>query len=289
MATNLMSIALDTTDKSNNGALHFLTSVKYSASLMKALNNMTFLYDANWNPAIYGNATLPLSFYFVKKHTELSSSEVSKKKVLLYNTLAESKNPTTAVGGLVNVVADNIVINPKTYKLDILVPFHTDAALDQYQFDIGVTNSVASFIKDGTSTGFTSLTTSGIAILRAIFNAICGTTINISSLANMVLNQNDYNKESLDAMWKNRCILKMKMWNGWKFKYVTIVNLELTKSGEYEGFYEGSMTVQEMPLMTAHPKAAGASAYVKKSGLLDRSLIMNIIKPLTDKEEQNEN
>jgi hypothetical protein len=71
-------------------------------------------------------------------------------------------------------------------------------------------------------------------------------------------------------MREGRGILKMKMWNGWKFKYVMLKNVDLTKSGEYDGFYEGSITVQETPIINVYQKDQISSVERKGKSFLEK-------------------
>ena len=64
----------------------------------------------------------------------------------------------------------------------------------------------------------------------------------------------------------------MKMWNGWKFKYVMLKNVDLTKSGEYDGFYEGSITVQETPIINVYQKDQISSLERKGKSLLEKTM-----------------
>ena len=62
----------------------------------------------------------------------------------------------------------------------------------------------------------------------------------------------------------------MKMWNGWKFKYVMLKSVSLTKSGEYDGFYEGSITVQETPIVNVYQKDQISSVERKGKSFLEK-------------------
>ena len=62
----------------------------------------------------------------------------------------------------------------------------------------------------------------------------------------------------------------MKMWNGWKFKYVMLKSVSLTKSGEYDGFYEGSITVQETPIINVYQKDQISSVERKGKSFLEK-------------------
>ena len=103
---------------SNKNPITFITAVKYSASLVKILNNITFLYDPNWEYE-EGNPTYPLAFFYIKNLTEVMSSDISTKPMLFYNSASDSENGSKT--GVLNVVADNVVIKPKVYKLELIV------------------------------------------------------------------------------------------------------------------------------------------------------------------------
>lgn len=85
-----------------------VTGVKYTASLVKTFNNMTFLYDPNWE-YVQGEPSYPIAFFFVKSMTEQMSSDISQKPMLFYNTASDGTDATQ--GGLLNIIADNIIIN----------------------------------------------------------------------------------------------------------------------------------------------------------------------------------
>lgn len=236
--------------------LRFVTSVKFTANVARMVNNITFLQDPNWEMTANDSTTLPLSFFFVKKWSEELTSEVNQKPMLFYNSNADNKDATR--GSLLDIVADNVVVKPKTYKMEVLVPFTPDACLNQYQLDNDAIMGAFSFAtqgKDGelmNQLGFSiynRVVSNTVGILRLILSAL-GVDLNFSSVSSALLEQDDINKRSLEAMRDNRGVVKLKMWNGWKFKYLIITSLDLSKSGEIEGFYEGTITLQELPVIT---------------------------------------
>jgi hypothetical protein len=236
--------------------LRFVTSIKYTANVARMVNNVTFLQDPNWEMTANDSTTLPLAFFFVKKWTEEYTSEVNQKPMLFYNSNADNKDATK--GTLLDIVADNVVVKPKTYKMDVLVPFTPDACLNQYQMDNDTLMSTVSFATQGKEgelidkfgfSVYNRVVSNSIGIMRLIFSAL-GVDLNFASISSALLEQDDINKRSLEAMRDNRGVVKLKMWNGWKFKYLIITSLDLSKSGEIEGFYEGTITMQELPVIT---------------------------------------
>lgn len=241
-------------DKENGSPLTFITGLKYDTNVVKALNNLTFLYDPNWEYESQ-NPTYPIAFFYVKKQTEDMASETSQKPMLFYNTEGDDTDGVKA--GLMNIVADNIIIKPKVYKLDVLVPMNMDTFFSGGYFNINnVVNTNAFMFSSGANQGNKQLSSvmniasKTMGILRTLFTALYGTEISASSIFTMLCQQQDYNKNSIEYMWRNRRILKLKMWTGWQFKYLVIQNFEVTKDGENGSFFEGTLTCQEMPIIT---------------------------------------
>ena len=252
-----------------------ITGLRYKTSLVKVFNNLTFLYDPNWEYQ-QGEPTYPIAFFYVKSMTEQMSSNVSQKPMLFYNTAGDSNDSTK--GGLMNIVADNIVLQPKVYKLDIIVPAN-GSTLKNSSFSFDAITSVNGFLfSNGEFKGSTGLDISSrivnisLGILETLFKGLYGTSVSASSICNMLLQQQDYNKASIEHMWSNRRILKLKLWNGWKFKYLSIKDFDVTKTGENGDFYEGTLTCQEVPILTFRKQSESASltALSKLSGALGK-------------------
>ena len=239
-----------------------VTGLRYNTSLVKIFNNLTFLYDPNWEYQ-QGEPTYPIAFFYVKSMTEQMSSDVSQKPMLFYNTAGDSNDSTK--GGLMNIVADNVVLKPKVYKLDIIIPANGSTLKNSsFSFD-AITNVNGFLFSNGEFMGSTGLNLASrivnisLGVLETLFKGLYGTSVSASSICNMLLQQQDYNKASIEYMWSNRRILKLKLWNGWKFKYLIIKDFDVTKTGENGDFYEGSLTCQEVPILTFRSQAESAS------------------------------
>ena len=239
-----------------------ITGLRYNTSLVKIFNNLTFLYDPNWEYQ-QGEPTYPIAFFYVKSTTEQMSSDVSQKPMLFYNTAGDSNDSTK--GGLMNIVADNVVLKPKVYKLDIIIPANgTTLKNSSFSFD-DITNVNGFLFSNGefkASSGLnlaSRIVNISLGVLETLFKGLYGTSVSASSICNMLLQQQDYNKASIEYMWSNRRILKLKLWNGWKFKYLIIKDFDVTKTGENGDFYEGTLTCQEVPILTFRSQAESAS------------------------------
>ena len=239
-----------------------VTGLRYNTSLVKIFNNLTFLYDPNWEYQ-QGEPTYPIAFFYVKSMTEQMSSDVSQKPMLFYNTAGDSNDSTK--GGLMNIVADNVVLKPKVYKLDIIIPANGSTLKNSsFSFD-AITNVNGLLFSNGEFMGSSGLNLASrivnisLGVLETLFKGLYGTSVSASTICNMLLQQQDYNKASIEYMWSNRRILKLKLWNGWKFKYLIIKDFDVTKTGENGDFYEGSLTCQEVPILTFRSQAESAS------------------------------
>ena len=239
-----------------------ITGLRYNTSLVKVFNNLTFLYDPNWEYQ-QGEPTYPIAFFYVKSMTEQMSSDVSQKPMLFYNTAGDSNDSTK--GGLMNIVADNVVLKPKVYKLDIIIPANGSTLKNSsFSFD-AITNVNGFLFSNGefkSSSGLdiaSRIVNISLGVLETLFKGLYGTSVSASSICNMLLQQQDYNKASIEYMWSNRRILKLKLWNGWKFKYLIIKDFDVTKIGENGDFYEGTLTCQEVPILTFRKQSESAS------------------------------
>ena len=266
-----------------------ITGLRYNTSLIKVFNNLTFLYDPNWEYQ-QGEPTYPIAFFYVKSMTEQMSSDVSQKPMLFYNTAGDSNDSTK--GGLMNIVADNVVLKPKVYKLDIIIPADGSTLKNSsFSFD-AITNVNGFLFSNGefrASTGLdiaSRIVNISLGVLETLFKGLYGTSVSASSICNMLLQQQDYNKASIEYMWSNRRILKLKLWNGWKFKYLIIKDFDVTKIGENGDFYEGTLTCQEVPILTFRSQAESASLTAlskisKALGKLQKTATDTFIKAMT--------
>lgn len=266
-----------------------ITGLRYNTSLVKVFNNLTFLYDPNWEYQ-QGEPTYPIAFFYVKSMTEQMSSDVSQKPMLFYNTAGDSNDSTK--GGLMNIVADNVVLKPKVYKLDIIIPANGSTLKNSsFSFD-AITNVNGFLFSNGefkASTGLdiaSRIVNISLGVLETLFKGLYGTSVSASSICNMLLQQQDYNKASIEYMWSSRRILKLKLWNGWKFKYLIIKDFDVTKIGENGDFYEGTLTCQEVPILTFRSQAESASLTAlskisKALGKLQKTATDTFIKAMT--------
>ena len=278
-------------------SLRFITGIRYHKDMLQRLNNITYIYDNNWNPNNTNKATFPVCFFHVKSCHEAMTSEVSQKQMLFYNSATTANNSDPSLNsGLLNVVADNIVIKPKTYKLDVIIPYNNLTLLDQsFVFNTHtnqvITETLIRSTKQGSnvadalttpatqmlnawSTLSTPYTLFIKTLLRSLIAGNYADGFDINDFISNTVHQSDFNKQSIELMWKLRHIVKMKMWNSWEYKYVSIIDMDITKEGTEDGVYEASLTVQEMPIVTMYSKSSNRLQKVKfnrKNPILEKN------------------
>lgn len=284
------NISLSNITQTSNIAqpITIITGLKYNTNLMKVFNNITFVYDPNWEYQ-QGEPTYPIAFFYVKNMSEQMSSDVSKRPMLFYNTAGDTNDATK--GGLMNIVADNIVLQPKIYKLDVIIPANGSTFKNSsFSFDsMALANSFIysnGEIKGNVGLDVASrMVNTSLSILETMLKGLYGTEISVSSICNMLLQQQDYNKASVEYMWANRRIIKLKLWNGWRFKYLVIKDLEINKKGEDGDFYEGSITCQEVPILTFRKQSktslSSLSKFSNALGKAQKKMVDGFIKAMT--------
>jgi hypothetical protein len=151
--------------------------------------------------------------------------------------------------GAMQVIVDNVVRQPKTYSLEIIVPFQP---LGPY-----IVRGVTEFTQ--MIGGFIDIFGGDSAIYESIFAiafAIVKAAQRVADIATKFPTTDDaafLNKNSLEAMAEDQKILTMKMWTGYQYKYVFITGLTLEKQPLEDGVFRGTLQVQEMPILSITP------------------------------------
>ena len=262
--------------------LRFITGIKFARDQLISLNNMTFIYDVNWNPNNSKKATLPVCFFHVKSQHEVMNSEISQKQMLFYNSSLGSTGDDPALdSGLLNVVTDNIVIKPKVYKLDVVIPYKNLTLLDQsFNHNTFTAQAINALLvtKDKTAgadysiASWLTLSEPYLKLIKSLVQTLAYKDYSDWSWDSWIANTiqtPDYNKESLEIMWRMRHIVKMKTWNDWRYKYLSLVDIDITKEGTEDGVYEATLTLQEMPIINMYNQTVSrAPIYERKNDLL---------------------
>lgn len=236
--------------------LQFITGVHFAKSMMNTINSITFLFDPNWESGVSEYPTFPIAFYHVKSIHEVKEAQISKKLMLFYNAQKSVSN-NSVTGGLLNVVADNIVLQPKKYKMQMLVPYQNLTLLENnFTLQAPQVTAVLSLVTTGNAnkdviTPYFTFATPYVKFITDLLRSMLASDFtDVNAFISSVMSTPDYNKNSLEAMMDNRAIVKMKLWNGWRYKYVAITSLDFSKDPTEDGVYQASMEVQEVPIMT---------------------------------------
>ena len=240
-----------------------VTALKFAARTASLLRNLTFLYDANWSPD--GSSSLPFAFFHVTKQEEVIRNEVSHKRVLLHSFgNAHEYSPT----GALSVISDNIVPQPKVWRLSVLVPM---CALLPFLEEVNERTETglrfAATAIEGTSAGTSDVLNTaadGMAVIRLLLKlfSVAPSIVNYVTQDLVSADVADYNRDSLEKMCHNRSILRMKEWSGWTYKYGVITNCSLSKEPLEENYYKGTIEFQEMPILTTNTVSVGAVSAV---------------------------
>lgn len=234
-----------------------ITALKFATSPLQILKGITFMYNSNWAPD--GTASLPFAFFHTVKQEEIIRNEVSQKRIILNKITTagyDTKNPT----GVMSVVSDNIVPQPKTWRLSVLVPMKAflpflDEMLGRTEAGLAFASTYLRGKGQGSVATVTDIAASGTAVIRLLTKLFdFGQSVALWSTSSIdMANVADYNKVSLEKMCHDRSIICMKDWSGWTYKYGVITNCSLSKEPLDEDYYKGTIEFQEMPVLLTAP------------------------------------
>lgn len=262
--------------KINSGdrRITFLTALKYSSSILKTFNNMTFLYNPLWEYGKTETPTFPITLFYVESMHEIQDSELSMKPMLFYNGANADTSGSTNVNTSLNVVSDNIVTKPVNYALDIILPATLNKYIDlqNYRLDINTMTEALNMLSSGGGADPISglvrkavdVCSTGILLLRTLLSMLTSVNFNSSAISDDgfvsdiiglpfnadYISNSDYNKEAFKAICGSRTILKMKDWKGWRYKYVAVTSYDISKNPDEDGVYRGTVKLTEVPIMT---------------------------------------
>lgn len=253
-------------------SVQIATTINYAKSSLKAINGMTFLLNNNWtiNDSSNSNPTLPVCFFDVLSMQEICDSDITTKKMIMFNS-GKDKDSQLPV---IETIADNIKPNPKKYNMEILVPFG-----DNFSSVIKTMSAKASFMAGYNSNFISSEIENVFSTISSATNIFGNALLALAETLFTTIIQKDiidfsyvtrspsFNKTSLEAMWKNRSILKLKSWEDWEYKNVSIVNYTISKKGTEDDYYRATLVLQEMPILTVVPDSISLHKKPNKSDL----------------------
>jgi hypothetical protein len=241
--------SIDTNDPANYTGIIVPTVLQIAADVLSYWTSITCLYDRYWESE-QGRVTLPICLFHVTKITEIWANEVSKKRVILYAQGGEDVSDTMRPG-VMQTITDNIVKQPKTYQLEIIIPFQP---IGRYISEVvkTVSDMITAFSDLLGGTGFTD-------VWEGIFSSVFAMLKTASTAAEFAgklpgMDGVSYiNKNSLEAMAESGRSLCMKMWTGFDYKYVVITNMSIEKRPLEDDVFRGTLQLQEMPVLAVTP------------------------------------
>jgi hypothetical protein len=228
--------------------------LRMATDVMNYWTSMTCLYDRYWS-AEQDKVTLPICMFHVKKITPAFSNEVSKKRVILYEPAEDSRTTAEKMAdplreAVIQSIVDNTVKNPRTYTMEIIVPFQP---IGRYISEgvKTISDMVAAFsdlLGGNTPGGFTDWWE---GIFSSVF-ALLKTASTAAEFAGKLPGMDGVsyiNRNSLEAMADSGRTLCMKMWTGYEYKFVAITNMTYDKDSKEDDVFRAALTLQEMPVL----------------------------------------
>jgi hypothetical protein len=255
IASAAMRGSADSNDPVNYTGIIVPTMLQMAADVLNYWTSMTCLYDPNWS-AEEDRVTLPICMFHVKKITPAFSNEVSKKRVILYEPGNDEKISSGELANglrpkVMQAVADNVVKNPRTYTMDVIVPFQPVGRYINEGVKT-VSDMVVAFsdLLGGNTPG--SFTDWWDGIFSSVFSVLktANTAAEFAGKLPGMDGVSYLNMNSLEAMADSCRTLCMKLWTGYEYKYVTITDMAYDKDGKEDDIFRASLKLQEMPVLT---------------------------------------
>ena len=230
--------------------------------------NMTCFYDKNWefNPKL---STVPISFMHITSVTEITTAQGAEKRVIVYEAPQEkgkSSLPSVvshpAHRSNLEVIMDNVVVQPKQYQMEVVLPasligpYHQQGlsrltSLVEYMQRTDSSNDLLDNISSGIQWAQVAIETFQTA--SDVLDTVLGATAGSTQMATM-------NKNSIDAMAGAGHVIVFKRWTGYDYCYGIITKLDISKKPTEEGVFRGSITFQETPILNISTKNLNSSA-----------------------------
>lgn len=242
----------------NGNKLILPTVLQVTTEEIDYWTNMTCFYDKQWvfNPKL---STVPLCFFHIVSIREITTAQVSEKRVIVYQApkgstgVSGSRVQSPAYRPNLEVITDNVVVQPKRYQMEIIIP---DTLIGSFtQQGIAKLSAMVDFIgkTDVVDESTANKIESGMRILQSVFDVVNAA----AKTADLVLGAMEtgstqmktMNKNSLDAMIGNGHVVCYKKWTGYDYVYGVLTNADITKSPKEDGVFRGTLTFQETPVL----------------------------------------
>jgi hypothetical protein len=253
--------SIDNNDPVNYTGIIVPTMLQMATDVLNYWTSMTCLYDRYWS-AEQDKVTLPVCMFHVKKITSTFSNEVSKKRVILYEPAEDDRADTEKMAdplreGVMQTVVDNVVKNPRTYTMEIIVPFQpigryiSEGVKTVSDMAVAFSDLLGGSAPGGFTDWWEGIFSSVFALLKTANTAaeFAGKLPGMGGVSYINMN-------SLEAMADSCRTLCMKMWTGYDYKFVMITNMTYDKDPKEDNVFRAALTLQEMPVLAISKPAA---------------------------------
>jgi hypothetical protein len=241
--------SIDTNDPANYTGIIVPTILQIASDILSYWTSITCLYDRWWESE-QDRITLPICLFHVTKITETWANEVSKKRVILYELGDESVYDPMRPGAM-QTITDNIVKQPKTYQLEIIIPFQPIGRYISEGIKT-VSDMIVGFSDLLGGDGFTDVWEGTFSSVFSLLKTV-STAAEVAGKLPGMDGVSYINKNSLEAMAESGRSLCMKMWTGFDYKYVVITGASIEKRPLEDDVFRGTLQLQEMPVLAITP------------------------------------
>lgn len=260
-------------------SLEVTTALHCTKKQLQGLSGLTFLVDENWTPS-NETYTLPIAFFHLVSCKENMPSEVSEKRIILYQSDAPDDVGSLPVKqSALEVIADNRLNKPKTYTCDVIIPYgdlskifnHSFSAMNNaLTFMESNTNSFAKTVKTVVQGLYASLrsVTSLLNLIGAFFPMQkVENALGLTGAASF-----GFNTKSLEKMRNESAFCLFKNWDSWETKRVSIKNLTFDKKGTEDSFIRGTLELIETPIYTISSLNKAAKPTLRSANAIEKAL-----------------
>jgi hypothetical protein len=229
------------------------TVLQMTTDAVNFWTGLTCLYDPYHIPE-EGRDSLPICMFHVKKITSTFTNEVSKKRVILYEPVEDTRASADIMAdplraGVMQTVVDNVVKNPRTYNMEVIVPFKPVGRYMREGFKT-ITDMLGAlrellYADDAILPWVDSAISSVYSGLNAVRSTLAIAEETLPSLGGASY----INMNSLEAMADSCRTLCMKMWTGYDYKFVLITNMSYDKDPKEDDVFRATLSLQEMPVL----------------------------------------
>jgi hypothetical protein len=230
------------------------TVVQMASDTLQMFSGLTCLYNKNWFNR-QDMVSLPLAFFYIKSIETIMETEVSEKRVIVYDPQIALQDATAAAlakrirPGVLEVIADNRIVKPKQYQLEIVLPFKLVPGL----LTRGMNDLTNMFDAFGQIFGSQMTVLPYFASAQGVISLGNSALTSMAKLSSGSSSAAYINANSLEAMWQSGDMLTFKMWTGYDYKFVMITSLQIKKEAKEDDVFRASMRIREVPVLTVNP------------------------------------